>query len=121
MAQVVVVDPVFVAEREANYALPHQGLHAVLDQARVTGIAEAAGQPPRQANDPGGGAEQQRPGIRGEPTTSQAATTAPPSTRAKSNRVALPSVGTGELLCSPTRLCCRRTFADSAPRCTYSL
>jgi catechol 2,3-dioxygenase-like lactoylglutathione lyase family enzyme len=50
---------------------------------------------------------------------SKAATTWRPSTGANSNSVGLHSVGTGEFLRFAKRLCCRRTFADSEPRCTY--
>src|SRR4051794_26394115 len=49
---------------------------------------------------------------------SNEATTARPSARAKSNSSGLHCVGIGSLLCFATRLCCRRTFADSEPRCT---
>src|SRR5918994_3557837 len=51
---------------------------------------------------------------------SKPATTARPSTGAKSNSAGLHSVCIGGLLCIAARLCRRRTFAGSEPRCTYA-
>jgi hypothetical protein len=52
---------------------------------------------------------------------SKPATTVRPSTGAKENKVGLQSVGIGGFLCWPITLCCRRTFAQSEPRCTRYL
>jgi hypothetical protein len=67
MTKLVVVDQVLVAERDADHALHDQRLDLMLDQIRVTGVRKAGGQAPGQADDAVRGAEQQRPGIRGDP------------------------------------------------------
>jgi hypothetical protein len=64
--QLVVVDQILVAERDAEDALADQRGDRVLDPLRVAGIAEAGGEAPDQADRPIGGAEQQRAGIGGD-------------------------------------------------------
>jgi hypothetical protein len=51
---------------------------------------------------------------------SKPANTRRPSTGAKSNNAGLHSVGIGDLSCIAVRLCRRRIFSDSEPRCTYA-
>ena len=50
---------------------------------------------------------------------SKAVTTRRPSTVANSNSSGLTSVSVGDISCISRRLRCRRTFAESGPRCTY--
>jgi transposase len=49
---------------------------------------------------------------------SKDATTGRPSADANANRFGLHCVGIGDFLCCAIRLCRRRTFAQSEPRCT---
>ena len=69
VAQLVVVDEVLVAQREAADALHQHGLDAVLDEFRPASVGETAGQPLHQADRPVRGPEQQRPGVRGHLAT----------------------------------------------------
>jgi hypothetical protein len=64
VAQLIVVDQVLVAERDAEHALGHHRRDAVLDPPRRPAIVEAAGEPAHQPDRPIGRAEQQPPGIR---------------------------------------------------------
>ncbi len=109
VSQLVMIDEVFVTQRDAEDALHQQRLHRVLDERRMACIGEAAGQPAGQTDHPVGGA-QQRAGIQRDPASVEGRRTARPSTRANSNNVGLHSVGTGMLLCSAIRLCCRKSF-----------
>jgi hypothetical protein len=67
MAQFVVIDDVFVAQRDADDPLHHQRADIMLDIGRVTRVGETGGQPVRQADYPVRRAEQQRTRIRGDP------------------------------------------------------
>ena len=67
VAQLVVVDQILVAQRNPNHPLPDQARYRVLDQLRRAVVPEAVGKPRDQPDRPVGGAEQQRPGIRGHP------------------------------------------------------
>jgi len=64
--QLVVVDQILIAERDAEHPLRHHRLDAVLDLRLGTAIDEAGGEPAHQPNRPVGRAQQQRPGIRGD-------------------------------------------------------
>jgi len=64
VTQRVVVDQVFVAERQAEHPLPHQGADLMLDQLRGTAIPEAQSEPVDQPDRPIRRSQQQRPGIR---------------------------------------------------------
>jgi len=63
VAKLVVVDQVFVAERDADDPLTDQGRHIALDKGRVAGVLEARRKPTGQADHLVGRAEQQRPGF----------------------------------------------------------
>jgi hypothetical protein len=65
VAQVIMVDQIFVAERDAEHPLRHHRLDRVLDLRLGPAVLEAGGEPCDQADRPIGRAEQQRPGIRG--------------------------------------------------------
>ncbi len=49
LAQLVVIDKVLVAQREAKNPLPHQRLHLMLDKARIAPVGEARRKPAHQA------------------------------------------------------------------------
>jgi hypothetical protein len=66
VAELVVVDQVLVAEGDAEHPLADQGGHLVLDALRRPCVAEAGREATDQANRPVRGAEQQRPGVRGD-------------------------------------------------------
>jgi hypothetical protein len=98
MPQFVVVVQVFIAERDANHAPHHHGLHSVLHQLRVARVAETGGEALGQTDRPVGFAQQQCTGVRGDRAASNAATTRPPSTGVTSNSFGLRSVGIGGFL-----------------------
>ena len=75
VAELVVVDQVLVAERDAEHALADQRRDLVLDPLRHARVAEAGGEAPDQADRPVGGAEQQRAGVRGDRAAVEGATT----------------------------------------------
>jgi hypothetical protein len=66
MPQLVVVDQVLVAKRDAEHPLAHQGGDIMLDALRRTRIAKAPCEAPHQADGPVRGPEQQRAGIGGD-------------------------------------------------------
>jgi hypothetical protein len=70
--QVVVVDEVLVAERDAEHPLADRGGQPMLDPVRAAGVAEARREPPDQADGPICRPEQQRAGIRGDRPTVEA-------------------------------------------------
>ena len=55
---------VLVAERDAEHALPDERGDRVLDQPRISRVAEASGKPADQIEPSVGGAEQQAAGVR---------------------------------------------------------
>jgi hypothetical protein len=57
--QLVVVDQIFIAERDAEHPLRHHRLDAVLDQLGIPTIREAGGEPADQPDHSIGRAEQQ--------------------------------------------------------------
>jgi hypothetical protein len=67
----VVINEVLVAEREAEHALADQRADRVLDQLLRTMIAEAGGEPADQPNGPVGLRQQQRTGVRRDPTAAE--------------------------------------------------
>jgi hypothetical protein len=64
VAQFVMVIEVFIAERDGEHPLPHQGRHLVLDQVLPSIIAKAPAKTFHQSNRPIGSAKQQRAHIR---------------------------------------------------------
>jgi hypothetical protein len=64
MAQLIVVDEVLIAERDAEDALRHHRPDAVLDLRPNPHVIEAGCEPFQQPDRPIGRAEQQRPGVR---------------------------------------------------------
>jgi len=65
MTELVVVDEIFVAERDADHPLHHHRFDAVLDLGLDATILEAGGEPLDQPDRPIGRPEQQRTGVRG--------------------------------------------------------
>ena len=65
MAQLVVVDQVFVAQGNPEHPLTHQARHLVNHQIGITVIVKAAGKALDQPDLLVGSAEQHRPGLRG--------------------------------------------------------
>jgi hypothetical protein len=63
MPQVVVVDEILVAKRQAEDALPHQAPHPMGDEGWVTPIAKARGEPIKEPDGPIRHAEQKSPGV----------------------------------------------------------
>jgi hypothetical protein len=68
VAQLVMVDQVFVAERDADHPLHHQRLDLMFHECRVARIGETSRKSPRQPDHPVSCAEQQRTGIRRDAT-----------------------------------------------------
>jgi len=64
MPQVIGVDQVFVAERDAEHPLRDHGLDGVLDLRLRATVDKTRREPPHQTNRPIGRAEQQRAGVR---------------------------------------------------------
>ena len=121
VAELVVVDHVFMAEGDAKHPLAYQGGDLVLDALRRPRVAEAGGKAPDQADGPVRDPEQEGTGIGGDRPAVEAGTTRRVSTGANSNSAGLHSFGIGGLLCIAARLRSRRRFAGSEPRCTWVL
>jgi hypothetical protein len=62
--QLIVVDQVLVAERDAEHPLRHHRLDRMLDLRLHPAVVEAGGEPRHQADRAIGRPEQQRPGVR---------------------------------------------------------
>src|SRR4029077_18408339 len=121
MAQVVMIDQILIAERDAIDALSNQGANLMLDQFGRPVILETAGKPPDQIDRPIGGASSIAPASEVILPPSNAAITFRPSTGAKPNRSGIHSVTIGALLLNRLSRFCKTTFTDSLPRCTCSL
>jgi hypothetical protein len=68
MAQLVVIDQIFVAQRNPEYALPDQCADLMLNQFGCAAIGETRSKPLDQSDRPVRRPQQQGPGIRGHPT-----------------------------------------------------
>ena len=66
MAKLVVIVQVLVAERDAEHALPDERGDRVLDEPRVSRVAEASRKPPDQIEPSVGGAQQQPARVGGQ-------------------------------------------------------
>jgi hypothetical protein len=66
VAQLIVIDKILVAERDAEHPLRDHGLDGVLDLPPDPAVIETGGEPLHQADGPVGGPEQERSGIRGD-------------------------------------------------------
>jgi hypothetical protein len=117
--QVVMVDQVLVAERDAEDTLADQRGDLMLDPRRVASVAEAAGEALDQPDGAVGGTEQQRAGIRGDRPAVEAGHHGAARDRCKleQRRVTLcrhrgPPLRRRKALS-------QKNFPDSEPRCTY--
>ena len=95
--QLIVVDQVLVAQRDAEHPLATSVATSCSISPGIAPIREAGGEPLDQPDRPVGRAQQQRAGIRGDRPAVERRHHRRPSTGAKSNRSALHSVGIGEL------------------------
>ena len=66
VAQLIVVDEILVAERDAEHPLRDHGLDGVLDLRRGATVGEARREPTHHMDHPIGRAEQERTGVRGD-------------------------------------------------------
>ncbi len=66
MAELIVVDQVFIAERQSEHPLADQGLDLVLDQLWAARVAEAGGEAIDEADRPISRAKQHRAGVRSD-------------------------------------------------------
>lgn len=87
MAQLVVIDQVLVAQRNARHSLTHQARHRVFDQIGRPVIGEAVGKALDQPNMPVGRAEQHRTGFRGHRSTIKRCRHSPPFNRCKAKQI----------------------------------
>jgi hypothetical protein len=118
LAQLIVIDKVLVAQREAKNPLPHQRLHLMLDKARIAPVGEARRKPPHQAEPAIDLPQYQRPRIRGDVAAIKAG-----NHRAARNRFKFKPLR--RTLCrhrgipEPQRnYCSTISFSDSRLRCT---
>ena len=95
--QLIVIDQVFVAERDAEQPLRHHGLDCVLDLDLGTPVGKAGSEPGHQAKRTIGRAEQQRTGVRGDRAAIKPGSD-PTAFAANPNRSRLHCVGIGDLL-----------------------
>ena len=65
VAQMIVIDQVFVAKGDAEHPLRHHGLDRVLDLRLSTAVDKTGGEPPDHTDRPIGRAEQQPASVRG--------------------------------------------------------
>ena len=66
MAELIVIDQVFIAQRQSKHPLADQRLDLVLDQPWAAKIAEAGGEAIDEADRPVGRAKQHRAGVRSD-------------------------------------------------------
>ena len=65
VAQIVMIHQILVAQRDAEHTLADHRRHRMIDTRLAPRVREAAGEPVHQTDRPVGGAEQQRPRLRG--------------------------------------------------------
>ena len=119
MAQVIVVVQILVAKRDAMNALGHQRFDRVLDAVLPAAIPETSRNLPGQADTAIGLAQQQRARVRRDGAAVESRCDFPASEAGEIERIRTTLCSIGDLLCSSRSLCCRRTFAELEPRCTY--
>ena len=121
MTQLVVIDQVLVAQRNPEHPLPDHPRHRVLDQFGRAVIAEAAGKPLDQPDLPVGGAQQNRPGLRGHPAAVKPGHHRAPLNRCKSEQIRATLRLHRVPPASETSRSCNTIFSDPRPRCTSPL
>ena len=121
VAQLVMVDQVFVAQRDPEYPLPDQGRHRVLDQIRHPAVRKAAGKPLDQPRRPVGRTQQHRPGLRGHRPAVKRRHHRTPLDGCKPKQIRVTLCLHRVPLGSETNRSCNTIFSDPGPRCTYPL
>ena len=116
--QLVVVDQVLVAERDAEHALPHHRLDRVLDLRLGAVVTETRREPCRQADRPIGHAEQQPAGIRGDLAAVECGHHLTARDHFITEQVAATLCRHRGTPLTASSHSGRTTFADSEPRCT---
>jgi len=118
IAQLVVVDQILVAQRQAKHP-PNQSSHLVLNQIRLSVVGETAGKTARSGRSSGQWRQQHGSRIRGHLATVKPGHHRPTRDRCKTKQI-------HATLClhqaSPdreTNRCCNTIFSDSAARCSY--
>ena len=96
--QLIVIDQVFVAERDAEHPLRHHGLDRVLDLGLGAPIGKAGSEPLQQPDGPIRRPEQQRTGVRGDPAAIKPGFDPTAFDRCKPEQVSATLVGIGDLL-----------------------
>ena len=119
VAQLVVIDHVLVAQRNAENALPDQRRYRVLDQLLRPAVAEASGKPRDQADRPVGCAQQQTAGVRGELAAVKRGHHHASFDRCKTKQVRATLCRHRAPLDPETNRSCNTIFPDSGARCTY--
>src|SRR4051794_12429712 len=114
--QLVVVDQVLIAKRDAEDALADQGRKGVLDLVRITSILEAGRSTKPMARSVAPSSSAPASDVIAPPVND--ATTARPSTGANRSTSGLHSVGIGELLWPEPSRCSTTTLTYPEPRCT---
>ena len=66
VAEIFVIVQVLIAERDAEHPLPHERGDRMLDEPRVSGVAEASRKPPDQIEPSVGGAQKQSARVRSQ-------------------------------------------------------
>ena len=119
--QIIVVVQVLVAQRDTDNPLQHHRADLVLHQFRRARIGEARSKPSRQLDHPVRLTQQQCPRVRRDRTTIKRCHDMAPFDGCKlKQRRATVCWHRGTPLLRQS-LCCRRTFADLEPRCTYTV
>jgi hypothetical protein len=115
--QLIVIDQVFVAERDAQHLTRVETSCTTRSPARPSTKhpANRSISPIARSVAPSSNA----PAFEVIAPPAKSATTRRPSTGAKASALALHSVGIGEPSCVSSSLCRRSTFARSGPQCTY--
>ena len=119
MAQLVVVDQILIAQREPEHALADQARHRVLDQIGRPMIGKATGKTLDQPDLPVGGAEQQRPAIRGHAAAGKRSHHSVPLNRCKAEPIRATLCLHRVPLASQTNRSRNTIFSNPRPRCTY--
>jgi hypothetical protein len=116
--QLVVIDDIFIAQRNAKDALADHCRHGVLDQLLRAAVAETPRKPIDQPDRLVRCPSNSPPASEVILPPSKAATTERPSTRANPNKSALHSVCIGTPPDPETNRCYNTIFSEAQPRCT---
>jgi len=115
----VMIDQIFIAQRNPKHALSDQRPDLMLDQIRRAAVGETVRKPIDEPDPRSVAPSSKAPPSEVIRPPSNPATTARPSTRANPNRSALHSVCIGSPPGPETNRCYNTIFSDRGPRCTY--